>query len=250
MHQGPATIPRNAVASVRRWLSGLMVALALHPATVLALEIQPVLAEVRANATTASFDLRNPRSTELRLQVDTLAWWQDGTDEHTAPSGDLIVVPRLVTLAPGGSQRVRIALRGGGPRSVEQAFRVRLRELPPPPAPGFMGLITRLEVTVPLFFLVDGATPAAPVFRAFRHPDGGIALEVENAGGHYFSFSSMQLVQADGALLAESRGPHYVLAGGGRHWRPHTHAVPAVGAPLRLVVTSRGREATHELTLE
>lgn len=243
-------MPRNAVASLRRWLSGLLVALVLHPGTAIALEIQPVLAEVAANANTASFELRNPRSTELRLQVDTLEWSQDGTTEHTAPTGDLVVVPRLVTLAPGGSQRVRVALRGGSPRAAEQAFRVRLRELPPPPEPGFMGLLTRLEVTVPLFFLADGATPSDPAFRAFRLPDGGIAVAVENAGGRYFSFSSMRLVQADGALLAESRGPHYVLAGSGRHWQPDTHSVPAAGTPLRLVVTSKGREETHELILE
>lgn len=238
----------SAARHGRGWLPGLLLLIFGTPA--MALEVLPILAEVKPGVSVASFELRNPRTTEFRLQVDTRDWSQDGELEHNTEGGDLIVVPRIVNLAPGATQRVRVALRGSADRSTERAYRVIFRELPPPPEPGFTGLRTQLQIGVPLFFRAASTTPAAPEFRAYLHADGGLAIAASNAGGRYASFSSLRLTHTDGAVLGESQGPHYVLAGSGRHWRLRTHATPSSGTALQLIVTANGQDETIPLTLD
>ncbi len=250
MSMRPAGSATATARGFRRWLPALFFVFLVVPAAAPALEIQPVLAEVAANESSTSFTLRNRRDTPLRLQIDALDWRQDGRDESLTPSVELIVVPRVASIAPGASQRVRVALRGGGDRARERAHRLVFREIPPPPEPGFTGLRTRLEVSVPVFFLPAHASPPAPAFRAQRGEDGTLLVTLANQGGRHARFSSLRLTWPDGALLGEASGVFYALAGGGRQVPLRTHSLPPAGSELRLVVVADGREESHPLHLE
>lgn len=210
-------------------------------------QISPTIAEVAPGTRVASFELRNPGDEAVTIQVDALAWTQsiEGGDA-LAPASDVVVVPRVATLAPHGSQLVRIAVQGEVAR--ERAYRLRLREVPPPPPPGFMGVRTLVEQLVPVFFQTD-ATDAVE-WHARLASTGELLLATHNAGGRHLPLSGIRLVDSRGAVLAERKGPGYVLAGQSMQWPLDTHARLARGDALRLEFLSHGKPHAVPLQVE
>lgn len=210
-------------------------------------QVAPTLAEIAPGTRVASFELRNPGAQAVTIQVDALDWTQGapGGDQLT-PARDVVVVPRIATLAPGASQLVRVAVQGD--TTHERAYRLRLREVPPPPPPGFMGVRTLVEQLVPVFFQTD--TTDAVQWQARLQADGSMQLVAHNSGGRHLPLSGIRLLDARGAVLAERKGPGYVLAGQSAQWPLDTHAHLARGDSLRLEFASHGSPRTIALQVE
>lgn len=103
----------------------------LSPAVVAGgFQVSPTIVELAPGGKTASYQLHNRGTEPVSVQVDVMAWSQDGTEKLVAAT-DVVVAPRIATLAPGKSQLVRIALRAPAPTG--RAYRVKLREVPPLP---------------------------------------------------------------------------------------------------------------------
>lgn len=248
MHAGPTVLSSRCLVRPAAWLSGLL--FGLGALTAQAIEIFPVRVEVGATESIASMQVRNPRTQSVQLQIDVLEWHQNQNQDQLSPATDVMVVPRLLDLAPGIQQHVRIGLTGGD-RRRQRSYRLRIREIPPPPAPDFVGVRTVLEMSVPVFFDGIDAIPAQLTWRGRRTPEGTIMVSGANLGGGYALFSRLRLLGAGDAVLAESKRPHYVLAGAEQGW-PLLLPTPTAPTPsgLRLAVLRNGREQIVPLTLD
>lgn len=210
-------------------------------------QIAPTIAEVATGTRVASFELRNPGDAAVTVQVDALDWTQSvGSSDQLKPARDVVVVPRIATLSPHASQLVRVALQGENEH--ERAYRLRLREVPPPPPPGFMGVRTLVEQLVPVFFQTN-ATDAVE-WHARLQPTGSVLLVAHNAGGRHLPLSGIRLVDERGAILAERKGPGYVLAGQSTQWPLETHAHLSHGDTLRLEFLTHGSTQAIALHVE
>lgn len=197
-------------------------------------QVSPTLAEVAPGSGVASFTIRNQNATPLTVQVDAFAWTQgEAGDAHT-PATDLVIVPRIVTVAPGQSQLIRVGLRSPE-RTAEQAYRVHFVELPPPPEPGFIGVRTAVRFDIPLFFLGPASAPRID-WSAALAADGALQLRADNQAGRYQRLGTLRIVDSRGALLAEREGPLYVLGGQAVAWQLTTHARLAPGDEVVLQV--------------
>jgi fimbrial chaperone protein len=248
MHAGPTVHTSPRLLPLASRLSGLL--FGLLAMTAQALEIFPVRVEAGATESVASMQVRNPRAQAMQVQIDVLVWHQDQNQDQLQPATDAMVVPRLLDLAPGARQHVRIGLTGGD-RRQQRSYRLRIREIPPPPAPDFVGVRTVLEFSVPVFFGAERTVAPLLQWRGRRAADGTIMVSAANLGGSYALFSRLRLLGAGDAVLAESSRPHYVLAGAEHGW-PLALATPTAPTPdgLRLVVTSNGREQIVPLALD
>lgn len=209
-------------------------------------QVAPTIAEVTPGTRVASVELRNPGEEPVTIQVDALEWTQSADGDQLAPAKDVVVVPRIATLAPHASQLVRVALQGETER--ERAYRLRLREVPPPPPPGFMGVRTLVEQLVPVFF--QTTANAAVDWHVRLDASGKLLLVANNAGGRHLPLSGIRLVDLRGGILAERKGPAYVLAGQATRWPLETHARLARGDALRLEFLSHGNPQAIPLQVE
>lgn len=248
MYAGPTVHSPRRLLPLASWLSGLL--FGLCALTAQALEIFPVRVQAGATESVASMQVRNPRAVSMQVQIDILEWRQDQNQDQLQPATDVMVVPRLLDLAPGAGQHVRIGLTGGD-RRQQRSYRLRIREIPPPPAPDFVGVRTVLEFSAPVFFDAAGAVPALVQWRGRRTADGRVRVSAANLGGDYSLFSQLRLLGAGDAVLAQSQRPHYVLAGADHGW-DLALTTPTAPTPsgLRLAVTRNGREQIVPLALD
>ena len=209
--------------------------------------IAPALAEVAPGASVASFRISNSGKDPLPIQIEAFAWEQDeGGDRHTA-SSDLVIIPRIATVAPGATQLVRVALRARS-RERELAFRLHFVELPMAASPGFVGVRTTVRFDVPLFFAAS-AEPPKMQWSVSLAADGAARLSAANAGGRFQRLAAVRLVDARGALLAERKGPLYILPGRGMQWPLTTHARLAAGDEVMLETTLDAGTQAHRLQI-
>ncbi|MBX3725691.1 MAG: molecular chaperone [Xanthomonadales bacterium] len=246
MAAGPEQPVVQAPGGWRRLLPGLLLVLCAFGAQ--AVEIQPIRLQVAAGAQAGDLSVRNPRAEVLRLQVDLMHWRQGPDGDVLEPATDALVVPRMLSLEPGATQRLRVGLTAG-PRDRERAYRLRIRELPQPAPPDFVGVRTIMEFSVPIFF--DGAARGAPpelAWQASRDGTGAVLLQARNDGARHARFSRVRLLDSAGNELARSERPHYVLPGASTRWRlPVESAVPDT---LRLGLSEGGNERQTALRLE
>lgn len=187
----------------------------------------------------------------VAVQVEAVAWAQEnGADQYT-PTHDLLVNPQVFSLPPGGSQVVRVGLRQPADRQREVAYRLFVRELPPPPqlAASVVGQQIRvlMELRLPVYVAPADPRPAQE-WRARRQADGSLAVEVANVGNVHFVVAGLRLRSAvdsaDAPPLATLATSTTVLAGQRRRWEFRAEAGRAVGNSVTLEVLSE-RGAQH-----
>jgi fimbrial chaperone protein len=124
------------------------------------LDVSPTRIELTAAKPTAAVTLKNEGGDKVVIQNSIVAWTREGKKDRYAPTKDLIVTPPIATVAPGGSQVLRIGLRRPVDPRRELAYRLFVQEIPPPPKAGFAGVQIALRLSLPV--LVQPAAPASP----------------------------------------------------------------------------------------
>ena len=196
-------------------------------------QVNPVRVTLSADAPVAALTIRNMEARETVVQLQLRQWSQrDGDDAFTETSA-LLVTPPIVRVAGGGEQIVRIGLRAQPDAQVEQSYRLFVREVPPPPAPGFQGLQVALQVSLPVFVL-----PMAPLredvrWQLGRAPTGSLQLTASNVGTRHLQLLGATLHPEDGPAIARPDMTGYVLPGQAMTWPLETPA-PQHGASFRL----------------
>src|SRR3954468_13256944 len=203
-----------------------------EPAAAQGLSVSPINVVMEAGQSAAVIDLGNQGDQEISFQIRTFAWRQTETDDQLAPTEDLAASPPLGTIAPKGTQVVRIVLRRI-PQGREADYRILVDELPPPTAPGNIRIAVRLSI--PVFAAPQERVSPQVKWRVVVR--GGQAwLTATNAGTRHLSVRNVKLHTADGRdLPVEIKQPPHILPGGARRWLISRRGVlPATGSILRL----------------
>jgi len=198
---------------------GMAALLVQAPADAGQFSISPLRLDLAAGATTAALTVRNDEATPVVIQGQGLAWSQEGGQDTLTPSRDLLISPVVFTLPAGGSQLVRVALRGAPDTVRELAYRITLQEVPQPAAPGFTGLQVALRLSLPVF--VAPASPATPELRwaASRLADGRLHVVAHNDGLAHARIRRFVVKPGpDAATAFEQATLAYVLPGASRQW--------------------------------
>jgi fimbrial chaperone protein len=241
---------RHAIAAV----AGLAALLALPGAAAGTFTISPLRVDFTGTTGTAALTVRNEEAVPVVVQAEGLSWSQESGQDALAPSRDLLISPAVFTLAPGGSQLVRVALRRAPDATRELAYRMTLQEVPQAANPGFTGLQVALRLSVPVF--VAPLAPAAPdvTWSARREANGRTTLTAHNGGSGHAQIHRFVLQTADGTrTLFEQPGLAYVLPDANRLWtiddknastRTNVTAAPGPGVYRLEGNTDRGAFAT------
>lgn len=177
------------------------------------------------------FTVRNPGNQPVTVQLQTLTWGQDRGADKLAPTRELLITPPIFTLPPAESQIVRIGLRRAPDPTRELSYRVRFSEVPPPPEPGFTGLVVTIDISVPVFVQPSAPAGAEARWSARVNRDGGLELTVANLGNAHLKLTEIGLLSR-GREIGRRQQLLYVLPGITRRLSvPLTEAVSS-GASL------------------
>jgi fimbrial chaperone protein len=183
----------------------------------------------------------------VTFEAQLFNWSQDGDGDQLVPATDVVVVPPLFTIPPGGRQLVRIAPRSR-PADHEVAYRVQFHEVPPPPPPGFVGVRTLLKISVPLVYEMKNGREAVE-WRATLGAKGALQLSAANHGSRFAHFGGIE-IRDDARLVAHVNGPQYVLAGAARTWSLNAAADLGRGAHCTLILGSGSNRRQIPLSVD
>lgn len=210
------------------------------------ISVTPVGIGLAAGRDRVAVHVANQGQEAVVMQVEAVAWSQvDGQDRY-APSRDLLVNPPLFSLAPGRTQVLRVGLRRPPDGEREQAYRLLLREVPPPgrvaaPEGGQGNVRVLLQIRLPVY-VEPARVVHAQAWRGRRGEDGRVTLTVTNSGTVHTVVTALYLRPAGAAEgappLAGSQASAAVFPGHSRSWQLQP-AVPAQRYQLE-VVTDRG----------
>jgi fimbrial chaperone protein len=238
---------------------GLAALLALSGAEAGTFSLSPLRVDLSGAVSTAALTVHNDDEKPLVVQAQGLAWSQEGGQDSLTPSRDVLVSPAVFTLASGGSQVVRVALRRPADATRELTYRLALQEVPQAANPGFTGVSVALKLSVPVFVAPQAAAEPRLEWRAERDADGHLVLVARNDGTAHAQVRHVALTAVGSGPTLERPGLAYVLPGATRRWtfddndntRSNATSAPAPArpGPYRLEgTTDRGAFET-ELTL-
>ncbi len=210
--------------------------------------VNPVRVTLSAKQPVAAITVRNSSAEPTVVQLDTNSWSQEQGKDALMPSGDLLATPPIFTIPAGGTQIVRVGLRGARTSSAEVTYRLLLREVPPT-KPQLQGLRVTLNVSMPVFVLP--ATPVAPdlKWRATRAADGKVNVYATNSGNAHVQVGKLE-VTAGGAAIGRREIAEYVLPGNTRNWTVDASNIPATGTKLHISATSDAGAFESDIALE
>jgi fimbrial chaperone protein len=196
------------------------------------LMVLPVNVRMAPGQRTASVTVVNHGDTETSIQIRAYAWTQPNGKEQLTLSDVVLVSPPIASIAPGGTQIVRLVLRQS-PQDREATYRILLDQIPPPATPGTVRVVLRMSI--PIF--AQPATRTAPrlTFHVERDAEK-LSLVAVNDGTRHEVLRDIVLSTSDGRKLQlETGASPYVLGGVTRHWSLKGEgSQPAAGETLRL----------------
>lgn len=173
-----------------------------------AVEVSPLGMTHAPSQRVGVLTVRNSATTPKTYQLSAESWTVVDGAQVRAPSQDIRFAPAVVTIAPGGAQTVRYAIRVDT-SGVERAYRVEVREIVGPDAkPNEMGLILAMHMDFPYFWR---APDSAPVLAARWDGD---TLVVKNSGT-----ATAQLADLTAGAAVKQGLVGYVLPGEERRIR-------------------------------
>jgi fimbrial chaperone protein len=172
-----------------------------------AIQVRPLIAEYSPRTTKGTLHVSNPGKTEKTYQVLVDRWHVVNGEKARTRSSALRIAPAVFTMEPGKSQTLRWALIAteADPSSAgsgEQAYRIRLEEVPDPARVQQAGLTTTLNMDFPWFWR---ARDLAPSLSA--RWDGSVLI-VSNTGT-----ATAQLVDLVSGAVSKPGLVGYVLPG-------------------------------------
>lgn len=221
------------------------------PAHAGSFSISPIRLDLSSTARSAALTVRNDER-EALVQAEIMLWEQVDGEDRLTPTRDLIVSPAVFTLAPKGSQLVRVALRSAPAVTTrERSFRLILQEVPQSANPEFSGLRIALRLSVPVFVATEGTTGPTLAWSAAA-AGNELVLTAQNSGDTHariHAFAVAPTVGAD-APLVQPVGT-YILPGQSHSWRlgqnQGDRTSDASWRRLRLKVTTDDGESEIEL---
>jgi fimbrial chaperone protein len=210
-------------------------------------QVSPINPTLSSRQRVSVLTVRNTGTTPAVIQLEAMVWSQPGGKDTYAPAPDILATPPIFTLPAGGTQVIRVGLRRPPNARGERAYRLFLREIPPPPKPGSNGLRMALRISLPLF-----AQPVAPAssqlqWQATRTADGQLRISATNAGQAHAHLSGFKLSSKDARPLRMPSDAVYVLPGASHEWL--VDADVASGTTLQLIAQNDARAVQADLVV-
>ena len=183
-------------------------------------QVNPIRIELSGAKRIVAERVTNTGTEPVVVQMSVMAWTQDNGKNVLTPTREIIVSPPIATIAPGQEQIVRVGLRRAPDPQRELSYRLFVREVPPPPKPGFQGLVVALRIGLPIFVQPrEGRAKPVLVWSARLSGPAAIRLSLENRGTGHIQISDLTLSEAgQKEPVAQEGGLAYILAGQSRQW--------------------------------
>ena len=181
-------------------------------------QVNPIRVDLTPKSQTAALSVKNTGEEAVVVQVSIETWRQEAGKDVHAPTKDLLATPPVMTIPPGDERVVRVGLRRAPDRSKELSYRLFLQEVPPPPKPGFQGLVVALRVGLPVFVApAQGAAAPRIVWKASRLPDNKLEVSAVNEGTAHLQVADINVLDGANAVATYS-GLSYVLPDQRHDW--------------------------------
>jgi fimbrial chaperone protein len=211
------------------------------------LEVSPVIITLAPGQTATTIATVNRASTPTAIQARIYRWTQAAGEDVLTPTVEIIVSPPLFTLPGGGTQTIRLMLRGGAAAAGERTYRLVLDEVPPAEAANRQ-VTFALRQSLPVFVSASPSVRPALQWRVERGAGGETTLTATNAGPAYDKITALEVTLADGShpKVVSHSTSLYVLSGDEHRWTVQTRGA-GPGGPLHVSVTTMTGQS--ELTL-
>ncbi len=170
-----------------------------------------MLVELSPGRRIVSITLANPGDRAVTFQTQTLAWDQPNGVDRYAETDDLIVVPPIATINAGGTQILRVTLRGAA-RAQEQAYRLILEDVTELTAPSSSDGAINIHVNheLPVFVAAPGKPRPQPRLGPCTSPTqapsaGTGCIRLDNDGNRYVAIKSLIVGRRQPARGAQRR---------------------------------------------
>jgi fimbrial chaperone protein len=184
--------------------------------------VSPVRLSLTASGTSGLLTLSNDSSETLRFQLTAFGWGQGpGGEMELAPTEEIILFPRLLTLEAGKERKIRVGASVPFAAS-EKTYRVFVEEIPSADRPDASGSGVRVltRMGIPIFL----RPPKPRAEGAIEKPgveDGRLRFAIRNSGNVHLMLETVGLrgIGAAGeTVLDQQLEGWYVLAGGVRQY--------------------------------
>lgn len=198
-------------------------------------QVNPIRAILSSSRPVSALTVRNTGADPAVIQLEAVSWTQKASKDVYAPAPDILATPPIFTIPAGGSQVIRVGSRKPADASIERSYRLFLREVPPPPKPGFQGLRMALQISIPVFVVPATATAPDLQWRAVVAPAGRVRINLTNRGTAHVRLADLTLTRAgDSRPLPMADQLVYVLAGSTRDWLVKGTTPIPIGSTLHL----------------
>ena len=203
-----------------------------------ALGVSPVRVTLSDKQKMDTITVRNDGTEPVSMQLEVLNWSKEDGEDVFTPTRELIVNPPIFTIAAGGSQLLRVGLRGAPDAKRELIYRIFLQELPPPPRPEFNGTKMLMRVSLPVFVLPKIAAKPVLRWQAVRTSDGSLKISLTNDGNAHIQIINFSLSKPGSAQpWITQKASDYVLIGQSLDWilpASADYSIPKSGATIQL----------------
>lgn len=188
-----------------------------------AVTISPVMVELTPAHRVVAVTVSNESDLPLTLQTETLAWTQLNGEDLNEENDDLLVVPALAEIKPGGSQVFRVTLRKPASAVTERAYRLVLDDVSAirKETKG-VGVTFSFSHRLPVFVAGTGKIGPKPHLGICPAPASSGCVRLDNEGDRYYQVKRLT-VQGRNWQKEIDAGTR-VLAGSWKQW---TFAWPA-----------------------
>lgn len=193
----------------------LTAAAGLAPAAAGTLQVNPILVEVGTGHRIGSVTVTNEEDVPVTIRAYPLEWRQEGGEDHYQETNSVIVSPPVFTIAPHGTQIVRVGLRQ--PSAASAPYRLIIEEVPEAAPPG-AGIRVALRLNLPLYANLQAGTQQDLSWSAYRLANGQWAIEARNGGTGWVRVDAAAAQAATGLRLEDGFGFGTVLPGSARRW--------------------------------
>ena len=178
------------------------------------LSVSPIRIDLSSAQRSVALTVRNESDQPTVVQAQLVAWSQTETDDRLEPTSDILASPPIFTVAPGGAQIVRVALRRAPDPAQELAYRILVTEVPGKPQADFTGAQFALKISLPIFVGAAGAKTSPQLeWSGTRTANGDLALSAVNKGARHIQLQSIEIARPGSDADAKFEGLWYILPG-------------------------------------
>ncbi len=182
------------------------------------IELSPVRVHLSAASRVSVLTVKNTGNEETVMQVTLNKWTLEGAESAYTRSQELVITPATFRLAPGAQQIVRVGLRGNAPATNEDAYRLLVEEVPPPPSPEVTQMRLVVRHDLPVFVAPRSAAKSALDVTVQCAADG-VRLQVTNIGNVHAQLRNLVLEGAgDRQVLGRWESFDYLLPKAKKNW--------------------------------